>query len=328
VPLDNAVASPEIELHEHDFVYIDAPLPSADAGEVLVHAPWRIAQIRKLSCSGAHKVQLFDRTAAVDGFEDEQLLSKGAKQVLPSAAYIRGKCWVESARSMKERDRLRGLPDVFYVAGDVKQCMRCRDEREKRQHIERRLKKHRLKALDLFAGAGGLSTGAVLSGLAKCKWANDFDSSAAATFSSLHNKVIIDTRDCNVVLRDIIEGRAPPHMPDPAEGLVDVITAGPPCQGECFPLLALVCMADPLAGFSRANMATNNKSRPMDPRNMLVATTLAFIDVYRPRFVVLENVGGLVDPANGKLGEWRTPAASAAYAHSSSQATSTSRRAS
>jgi site-specific DNA-cytosine methylase len=131
-----------------------------------------------------------------------------------------------------------------------------------------------------------------------------------------------------VVLRDIIEGRAPPHMPDPAEGLVDVITAGPPCQGECFPLLALVCMADPLAGFSRANMATNNKSRPMDPRNMLVATTLAFIDVYRPRFVVLENVGGLVDPANGKLGEWRTPAASAAYAHSSSQATSTSRRAS
>ncbi|KAG9041231.1 hypothetical protein FS837_012533 [Tulasnella sp. UAMH 9824] len=66
------------------------------------------------------------------------------------------------------------------------------------------------------------------------------------------------------------------HMLSGPSGVdeVDVIYGGPPCQS-----------------FSYANLFKKDD----DPRHSLSLTALSFVDLYRPSYVILENVRGMVD---------------------------------
>lgn len=80
----------------------------------------------------------------------------------------------------------------------------------------------------------------------------------------------------NNFLFDIMKGR-PGHLPQPGD--IDLILAGSPCQG-----------------FSNANRTGRETEKSL--RNaVLVCATLTAIDLFRPKYAILENVPAMASPA-------------------------------
>ena len=125
-----------------------------------------------------------------------------------------------------------------------------------------------LRAISLFSGAGGLDVGFDRAGF-HTVFANEFDRDAAETWRI--------NRPDNVDA--MVEGDIAEHIDelDAFEGTVDVLFAGPPCQG-----------------FSVAG-----KMDPNDNRSKLVWTFLDAVKRVKPRVFVMENVAAL-----GKLEKW------------------------
>jgi DNA (cytosine-5)-methyltransferase 1 len=128
--------------------------------------------------------------------------------------------------------------------------------------------------LDLFAGVGGLSHGLEAAGF-DVKWANEIDPQASTTFSASH-KAKLWSEDANVFLKRIVEK----DDEVPQSGEVDILVGGPPCQG--------------FSGYNRYRS-------PDDPRNSLVELFLAFVEVLLPRYILIENVPGMLQMENGKV---------------------------
>lgn len=128
--------------------------------------------------------------------------------------------------------------------------------------------------IDLFAGAGGLTTGFHLAGF-NCLCAIDINNKALATYQ--HNYA--DTRLINQDIRTVnpLELRA--ELGLPKEKLTALI-GGPPCQG-----------------FSRNIPAEYRYLN--DPRNQLYQTFLEFVKEFRPLYVVMENVPEILKAYNG-----------------------------
>ncbi|KAG8919497.1 hypothetical protein FRC01_001269 [Tulasnella sp. 417] len=98
----------------------------------------------------------------------------------------------------------------------------------------------------------------------------------------------LDQTTCNQCLQDemdILNKKIKPMKQHPLKALdifsgcggldeVDIIYGGPPCQS-----------------FSLANAVKKDD----DPRHSLALTALSFVDLYRPSYVILENVRGMVD---------------------------------
>jgi DNA (cytosine-5)-methyltransferase 1 len=127
----------------------------------------------------------------------------------------------------------------------------------------------RLNVIDLFCGTGGFSKGFENTGHFKTVFGIDLLPHAVETFKLNHadaHGVAADMRDfpAERVAQDF--GLRP--------GDVDVIIGGPPCQG-----------------FSsiRPHRGTNHD----DPRNDLFLNFAHYVDFYRPKMFVLENVVGL-----------------------------------
>jgi DNA (cytosine-5)-methyltransferase 1 len=126
-----------------------------------------------------------------------------------------------------------------------------------------------LKAIDLFAGAGGLSLGLIEAGFEVIA-AVECDSAAAATYRSLHPGTKVLQDDINKVdLTQFI-------------GEIDVVAGGPPCQP-----------------FSTGGLRRGAD----DPRNGLPAM-LAAVELLRPRAVLMENVPGLAGPKGREYLLW------------------------
>lgn len=64
--------------------------------------------------------------------------------------------------------------------------------------------KNKLKALDVFAGCGGLSEGLHQSGVAETLWAVEQDSDAARAFKQNNPNATVFTEDCNVLLKEVM----------------------------------------------------------------------------------------------------------------------------
>lgn len=126
-----------------------------------------------------------------------------------------------------------------------------------------------LTALDLFSGCGGLTVGLKRARF-KVLAAVEIDEAAAAAYALNHRKVRLyraDIRDLDPLEVAASVGRGP--------GEIDLIAGCPPCQG-----------------FS--TLRTMNGSRKVDdPRNALINEFLRFVEVLRPRAVMLENVPAL-----------------------------------
>ncbi|KAJ3542763.1 hypothetical protein NM688_g5941 [Phlebia brevispora] len=135
------------------------------------------------------------------------------------------------------------------------------------------LQHSKLQGLELFAGAGGLSAGLEQAGFVQTRWAVEWMPSPASTFKANHPHATVYNQSSNACLKHAIltlEGRSPTSLyscgqksvklpPLPRPGDVDII------YGDVF------------------------------FRNTLVANMMSYVDFYRPKFFLLENVQGLFE---------------------------------
>lgn len=124
-------------------------------------------------------------------------------------------------------------------------------------------------AIDLFAGAGGVTTGLKAAG-ATVLAAVELDPIASATYSANHPEVRLVTNDIN----DIVPAQLM-RMAGLVPGELTLLAACAPCQGY----------------------SSLGPRRPDDPRNELVARVADFVEVFRPRAVAFENVPQLAKDA-------------------------------
>lgn len=129
-----------------------------------------------------------------------------------------------------------------------------------------------IKAIDLFAGCGGFSTGFMMDGY-KIISAVEFDKSIALSYKHNHpdTKLFVDdikNVDNNLVFKN---------------GDADVIIGGPPCQG-----------------FSMAGARIRNGFID-DPRNYLFKHYFNIVRIINPKIFVIENVKGLLTMKNGEI---------------------------
>lgn len=139
-----------------------------------------------------------------------------------------------------------------------------------------------LKGLDIFAGCGGLSKGLEESGLLKCQWAIECDDKAAEAFQLNNPDAIVFVEDCNKLLKLVLSGNMTNEKNQrlPQKGEVDFICGGPPCQG--------------FSSMNRFNLGQYSLFR-----NSLIMSFLSYIDYYRPKFFVIENVRNFVSYNKG-----------------------------
>lgn len=125
------------------------------------------------------------------------------------------------------------------------------------------------KIIDFFCGAGGLSLGFSQEGF-KINLANDFEDVCIETFKYNHPEV----PDERIIFDDI--RNITNNIEEFLDKEIDVVVGGPPCQG-----------------FSSAN-----QQRIIDdPRNELYKYFIKAIEKIAPKFVVMENVKGMLSSA-------------------------------
>ena len=128
--------------------------------------------------------------------------------------------------------------------------------------------------LDLFCGAGGLSLGFKQAG---------FDIILGIDF----NEKAIETYNYNFgngkgVCANLLEYGAEEFLSsNPPIQDIDVIIGGPPCQG-----------------FSTANRWGDSET---DERNKLFLEYVKFVDLIKPKAVVIENVAQIITNRNGEV---------------------------
>lgn len=128
------------------------------------------------------------------------------------------------------------------------------------------------KSLDLFCGAGGLTSGFRKAGIMSVM-GSDFDKNACITFK-------INNTESNTFCADITTEETKNYIIDYiSKNNVDIICGGPPCQG-----------------FSLAG-----KRFIDDPRNQLFKDYIYIVKKIRPKLVIMENVEGLLTFQNGDI---------------------------
>jgi len=142
---------------------------------------------------------------------------------------------------------------------------------------EKSNKKNRPLIVDFFCGAGGLSLGFSQEGFL-VDLANDYEDVCIETFRYNHPEV----PDDRVILGDI--RNIVDHIEDYINNEIDIVIGGPPCQG-----------------FSSAN-----QQRIIDdPRNELYKYYLKAISKIAPKFVVMENVKGMLPYAEQVVEDYK-----------------------
>ena len=106
-------------------------------------------------------------------------------------------------------------------------------------------------------------------------WAVEVNPYSCATYRSLHPGTLLFEEDIGETLARCLDSEN--GLPKPGE--VDLIMGGPPCQGFC---------------------GINRHRHIGDPRNSMVETFFDFVDYYRPKAVLLENVSGILSLEKGK----------------------------
>jgi DNA (cytosine-5)-methyltransferase 1 len=132
--------------------------------------------------------------------------------------------------------------------------------------------KSALTAIDLFAGAGGLSEGLREAGFTSL-YANEIIPTYAQTYAANHPNTIVESEDIRDVDAAVVREKLGLER-----GELDLMAGGPPCQG--FSINA-------------------PKRSSEDRRNHLFLDFLRFVEEFEPRAVLIENVPGLVSYANG-----------------------------
>ncbi|KAF4865613.1 DNA (cytosine-5)-methyltransferase 1B [Colletotrichum siamense] len=138
----------------------------------------------------------------------------------------------------------------------------------------------KLRGVDLFCGGGNFGRGLEEGGAIQMQWANDINVRAIHTYmANTLGEVHPFAGSIDDLQRLALEGKFSDKVPK--IGTVDFVSAGSPCPG-----------------FSRL---TVDKATPEQRKNQsLVAAFAYFIDTYRPRYGLLENVLEIVQPRREK----------------------------
>lgn len=142
--------------------------------------------------------------------------------------------------------------------------------------MHRKFKRNRkLLCADLFAGAGGLAVGFHLEGFTPVFF-NEIEANAALTFSSNFSAAVPFIQPIQELTAKIILKTC-----SLCKDELDVMLGGPPCQG----------------------FSINAPIRDLkDPRNSLFHHYVRLVlEGLRPKFIVMENVPGLISLENGKV---------------------------
>ncbi|OSD08481.1 S-adenosyl-L-methionine-dependent methyltransferase [Trametes coccinea BRFM310] len=321
----NAIVRNGVACHLHDFVYIHQPHHDVlGIGQVLGFSSDESGVVLQAEVQWygrfdvvAAKHHTYGRAVPRD---NRRLFQTGVVTMVP-VEHISGKAFVASPLSPQEKEAFILEDDRFYcdlwaeslwpssiddlevlpAKLSIVQCNLCMSAATEatleREHLLKVFGP--LRGLELFAGAGGLSTGMEMSGLIQTKWAVEFSPAAARTFRANHPDTIVYNQCSNKLLEHVIQqvhGGTPeplksldhedcqelPSLPLPGE--VDFIYGGPPCQS-----------------FSMMN----HHRRSDDIRSTLVCNMISYVEFYRPSYFLLENVVGLlsykldVDPQEG-----------------------------
>ncbi|KAL2916224.1 hypothetical protein HK105_204315 [Polyrhizophydium stewartii] len=196
-------------------------------------------------------------------------------------------------------------PDMLFEAVEAESLPECKETKSRRRNEIRQRKNYiasqrKLVALDIFSGCGGLSIGMDSTSIVETKHAVEFSSSAAKTFAHNFPDAVVHNQCANLLLARAIamystgndvevkgEPAAPKRTLEPVKdfqgrplvdlpppGSIDFIFCGPPCQG--------------FSGINRHKKAD-------DVKNSLVATSLSYVEFYKPDYFLLENVRGLIN---------------------------------
>jgi DNA (cytosine-5)-methyltransferase 1 len=127
---------------------------------------------------------------------------------------------------------------------------------------------NKLVGIDLFAGAGGMSLGAISAGI-KIQMAVEIDPHAAATYAHNHPRARLYQQDIRTLREIGFDDR----------NKQTIIFGGPPCKG-----------------FSTSNQRTRNRD---NPTNHLYKEFLRVVKRVLPDWVVFENVKGILETEEG-----------------------------
>jgi DNA (cytosine-5)-methyltransferase 1 len=126
-----------------------------------------------------------------------------------------------------------------------------------------------LRALDLFAGAGGLSQGFEWAGAGKVVGAIEIDESAANTFHANHPAAKVWAEDIRSIDPKLVRREI---------GNVDVILGGPMCQG----------------------VSQRGPRDPHDERNFAFWSFADYVRQLKPQFFVMENVPAIASDVHNR----------------------------
>lgn len=141
---------------------------------------------------------------------------------------------------------------------------------ERKKVQEEAKNKHDLTLIDFFCGAGGLSLGFLQEGF-NVKLASDIEDVCIHSYTYNHPE-LPSTKVIQEDIRDFIH-----EIDDYIDEPIDIVVGGPPCQG-----------------FSSANQ----RRIIDDPRNELYKYFLMMVEKILPKFVVMENVKGMLKVAD------------------------------
>jgi DNA (cytosine-5)-methyltransferase 1 len=127
------------------------------------------------------------------------------------------------------------------------------------------------QVIDLFSGMGGMSLGFSWAGF-DILYALDFEPQAIDIHKLNHPSALHDCLDVHEVRPDRVRERL-----KIGKGDLYAVLGGPPCQG----------------------FSTYGQRDPEDERNFLFERFAAFVDEFRPRFLVMENVIGIMSMEGG-----------------------------
>tara|TARA_R110002072_G_scaffold199405_2_gene357004 strand:- start:8307 stop:9383 length:1077 start_codon:yes stop_codon:yes gene_type:complete len=121
---------------------------------------------------------------------------------------------------------------------------------------------------DLFSGVGGLSQGFILQGF-DVEFAIEYDKDIALSYQKNHPSTKMYSEDISTIDFEALKKNHPK---------IDVVVGGPPCQG-----------------FSQKGKRLSVN----DDRNYMFKRFIDAVEVFRPRYFVLENVPNILTTANG-----------------------------
>lgn len=139
----------------------------------------------------------------------------------------------------------------------------------------------RYNVIDLFCGAGGLSTGFLSTGFYNIIYGIDCDLTCCKTYATniwhpygrQYGACGVTCADIRAITSDVVADYTKQIIPAiGTTGNIDLIIGSPPCQG-----------------FSMAGSRD-----PKDPRNSLFMEFVKFVGVLHPKFFVMENVAGIL----------------------------------